>query len=213
MKQRKTIFIDFDGTIINIDCRQYKIYQDVLDLRNIEDKLSKLSYLSFRRGGLSFSGLLEVHHGINDRNIIEKLYIEMAETPSYLSNDYIFPNVRTTLGELSSKYNLVLVSLRRKELNFTEQLVDLGIIKYFDQVLCVKGGGWSEKSSAIVGSDLFFPEHSYLVGDTEIDVLCAREAKIISIAIDTGLRSILFLESYCPNYLINNFYELKKIIN
>ena len=77
----------------------------------------------------------------------------------------------------------------------------------------MKGGGWSEKSSAIVGSDLFFPGHSYLVGDTEIDVLCAREAKVISIAIDTGLRSSLFLQRYCPNYLINNFYELKKIIN
>lgn len=213
MKQHKTVFIDFDGTIINVDCRQYKIYEDVLNLKSVKGRLSKSKYLSLRRDGLSFSKLLEVQHGIGDPHIIEKLYIEMAETPTYLKYDYLLPNVKTILEEISVKYNLVLVSLRRKELNFTNQLVALGIEEYFDQVLCVKGSSWTAKSSAIVGSDFFFPEHSYLVGDTEVDVLCAREAKIMSVAIDTGLRSSIFLEKYCPNYLIHNLNELNKIIN
>lgn len=57
------------------------------------------------------------------------------------------------------------------------------------------------------------PEKSLMVGDTELDILCGKNANAKTVAVTYGYRSIEKLNEYSPDYMIDNLLELKTLIN
>jgi HAD superfamily hydrolase (TIGR01549 family) len=57
------------------------------------------------------------------------------------------------------------------------------------------------------------PENSLMVGDTELDILCGKNANAKTVAVTYGYRSIEKLNKYSPDYMVDNLLELKTIIN
>jgi phosphoglycolate phosphatase-like HAD superfamily hydrolase len=52
----------------------------------------------------------------------------------------------------------------------------------------------------------------WLVGDTERDILCAKEASVRIVAVATGTEGLEQLGKEKPDYLFNDFRDVKKII-
>jgi phosphoglycolate phosphatase-like HAD superfamily hydrolase len=53
----------------------------------------------------------------------------------------------------------------------------------------------------------------YVIGDTKNDILCAKEAGTLSVAVSTGHYSKEALEHYKPDYLLSNLKELISVIS
>jgi len=51
-----------------------------------------------------------------------------------------------------------------------------------------------------------------MVGDTEMDILCAKNAGTASCAVTFGYRSLEELQQLNPDYLVNNYKELEIIL-
>ncbi len=52
-----------------------------------------------------------------------------------------------------------------------------------------------------------------MVGDTELDILCGKNAEAKTCAVSYGYRKIEDIKSHKPDYLINDLNEILKIIN
>ena len=56
------------------------------------------------------------------------------------------------------------------------------------------------------------PENSLMVGDTELDILCGKNANAKTVAVTYGYRSIERLKEFSPDYLIDDLRELEIIL-
>lgn len=56
------------------------------------------------------------------------------------------------------------------------------------------------------------PEETMYVGDTINDIKMAKNAKVISVAVKTGAQDNNLLMKENPDYLLESFFELKKIL-
>jgi phosphoglycolate phosphatase-like HAD superfamily hydrolase len=62
-------------------------------------------------------------------------------------------------------------------------------------------------------SDIRGRDESIMIGDTEKDIIAARESSSISVAVDTGIRDKDTLRSYDPDHIIVNLSNLIDIID
>jgi len=99
----KTLFIDFDGTLVDVSQKYYAVYKKIAQKNNIKELLPKDVYWNKRRDGLSFVKLLQEVHRIDDTEDLQKEFISFIEEPEYLSLDKEFKGVKETLNSLKSK--------------------------------------------------------------------------------------------------------------
>ena len=57
------------------------------------------------------------------------------------------------------------------------------------------------------------PAETLMVGDTELDINCGKNAGALSCGVTYGYRTIENLKEYNPDYLINDIIELKELLN
>jgi hypothetical protein len=69
-----TIFVDFDGTLVDTAARQFAVYRDIAARLKVRGKLKKDGYWRQRRSGLSFVKVFQKNHAQADRVVIEKAY-------------------------------------------------------------------------------------------------------------------------------------------
>ncbi|MGB8320459.1 MAG: HAD-IA family hydrolase, partial [Ignavibacteriaceae bacterium] len=56
------------------------------------------------------------------------------------------------------------------------------------------------------------PEETLMVGDTELDIMCGKNANASTCAVTYGYRTKEKLEAQRPDYIISDLLELKEII-
>lgn len=205
-----TLFIDFDGTLVDVSQKYYAVYKKIAQKNKIKELLSKDEYWNKIRGGLSFVKLLKEVHGINNTEDLQKEFISFIEEPKYLKLDKEFKGIKETLSSLKGKYNLVLVSLRRNKFNLVNQLKSLTLDQLFDEILSVAGepSGVEAKCNLIKGSKFFNSETKYMIGDTGVDIKTAYEIGGVAVSVLSGLRNLEYLSKLFPKYTIKEFSEL-----
>ncbi len=141
-------------------------------------------------------------------NEVYKAYFEKEEKPQ------IIPNAKETLESLHKKIKLAIISAHPTEFLFQEA-IDYGIFYLFDFV----DGDIMDKGAAISMliqySDLI-PEKAFYVGDTTYDILAAKAAGVISIAVlndGKAYHSREQLESANPDFILEDISELEAILN
>jgi phosphoglycolate phosphatase-like HAD superfamily hydrolase len=92
----------------------------------------------------------------------------------------------------------VLVTQRHNPDNLRQQLEDLQIDSYFSAVLTP----YPDTKQLSIQNYGFHPEDC-MVGDTEEDILTARELSLSSVAVTWGLRSKEYLQKFNPTYLVD----------
>jgi HAD superfamily hydrolase (TIGR01549 family) len=209
----KYAFFDFDGTLIDIRKRYYKIFHILSIKFKFKSDVRKIFELKRREINDKVIFAKFVKKNLVDSCVNYKNELLKSERFVYL--DKIVPHAIDNLKFCKQNNIKVFLVTKRKNMKILKnQLKTYKILNYFDRLL-IKGNTSVQKAEIISHLLKKFKIESgecLLVGDTEEDILTAKANGIISVVIPNGLRNRQFLKLYNPTYLINDILELKKII-
>ena len=206
------IFFDFDGPILDVTCRYYRVFLDISGSGNL---IAKSKLWALKRQGQSWETILKTYKLPISKNEFYKFWSRRVELKKYLILDKIQPQVKENLRQLSAKYPLYLISLRKSKLNLLWQLRDLDLAKYFKKIIYCPDASrrpWQAKAAKIK-KILKLKEEAVIIGDTEVDIRAGKLAGIKSIGVTCGIRNRNLLIGENPDYLISGLKTISKIIN
>jgi phosphoglycolate phosphatase-like HAD superfamily hydrolase len=187
--------LDFDGTLTSIENRQVFLLEAIC--RSYGTSLKGWPVWMLKRNGLSNIDILNSAGFQSSLAIeIQREWISQVEENYWLSFDRVLPGVIDFLENLASKSrNLYLISARKSRRNLQNQLKQLDLTRFFNDVFCVDPSNTSLEKSEILSQlriDIF-------IGDTETDALAASIASCNFIGVSSGQRSIHYLKRYGVN--------------
>ncbi|GAB4381131.1 MAG: hypothetical protein Kow00121_38850 [Elainellaceae cyanobacterium] len=220
--QAVTVFCDFDGPIMDVSDRYYQTYQLGLaevkaayQAQGIEVALHTLSKEQFWQMKQERTPDPEValRSGLRGQQI--DLFLERVQhivnQPGLLSYDQLQPGVRWALALLHAQgVKLVLVTLRCQR-QATHMLRDYGLIDLFSQIW----GAHDDHAAylnqadhktrllaqAIAACNAPRSTASWMLGDTEADILAGQAMNIPTIGVTCGIRSQAYLQRFSPTHM------------
>ena len=214
MKRIKHVCFDLDGTLIDSYQTIYKTTVRTLEHLNIKEPLLEIEF--HKRIGHHFL------HIFNDLNIpvtdIEEFIdIYKGYYFDFIDDSLIYSGVEDILGKLK-KERIKISLLTTKGQDQADKIIDhFKLRKYFSLVM----GRRKELAIKPSPEPLYFicnelqVEESYtlMVGDSELDINCGKDAGAFSCAVAYGYRSGELLESVKPDYIIDEIKDLLSVIN
>jgi phosphoglycolate phosphatase len=215
-----TVFCDFDGPIIDVSDRYYHTYQlaltdvqDAYQAQGIALRLHCLSKSHFWQMKQDRVPDLEIalRSGLRHEQIdyFFQRVSSIVNQPALLHQDQLQPGVRWALELLHAQgARLVLVTLR-SQVQATEILQHYGLLHLFTGIYGTKddtvayGNAAELKVQLLAGVLREFPQWAYetpswMIGDTEADVLAGQASQVPTIALTCGIRSQPYLERFSP---------------
>jgi phosphoglycolate phosphatase-like HAD superfamily hydrolase len=199
------IFLDLDGPILDGKKRHYECYYDIIKFYG-GDPIDIDEYWKLKRSKTKRTELLKLSNFKGEYEDFIQSWLSNIEEKCYLKYDELKPDTHNTLSKLRKlTKNLYLVTMRNNKKNLFEQLKDLNINKYFDNVIVC--GTTIEHSKFIALRNLDCnSKHSIFIGDTEEDTETAKKLGIVSIGILNGLRDKNNLHA---DYYVNELSEIE----
>ena len=200
------LIFDLDGTIVDSWEEIAIVFSKVCKRHGIDLDLSRLKMAV----GYPLRTVIEKAMRFYDESLEREIRNEFYSlNPRKIR---IYPKVDKILQYPSKK--AVLTSKRRK--GALRDLKLLGIYHYFSAVVTVEDisnpkphpeGIWKIMKMLGHGS-----KDTYFIGDTEADILTAKNAGVTSIAVTWGFRTRKFLEKYEPDYIVDSPEDILKIL-
>lgn len=208
------VFLDLDGTLIDISERHYQVYTTTVNDFG-GTPLEKARYWELKRDNTPWPEILTLSNvSLEHEPRFMEDFTKRIEDPVMLALDTLFTHSMSVLTELKKTHELILVSLRRNPQNLRTQLDQLGITKFFAHILsghsATKEGLLTKKAAVI--QELGPVGEACIVGDTEADVSAGKQLAITSIAVTTGIRSESFLSHLEPDYVSGSINQVKDIV-
>lgn len=196
------LFLDLDGTLLDVRRRHYAVYASVLEEPAFRGKpIPEREYWGQRARGTAWRDLVKAAQLFPTKYAAyEKRFCAVLESSAFLELDEPRPGVETALGKLYTKTPLVLVTLRRDGVELENQIAQLGWSKYFETVL--SGAPPAEenprkramvrgrfKASLVRRRYRMPPTEAVWLGDTETDVHAAHELGYEAFLVEGGHRT------------------------
>ncbi len=203
------LFFDFDGTIIDVSEKYYKVYCHCLD-KNTKP-VSKDEYWKLKQERTPEKDILEKFHPEVDIDEYIKRRLLLIERPDYLAYDEMITNVHRALIRLSRGHELYLVTLRQCHKNLVEEFERFRLQPLFVKVFSCPPSStpWKDKAQLIKA---VVDPSSWIIGDTEADIKGGQLLNITTCAVLSGIRTSQFLRSLQPDYMIKTISELVELI-
>jgi phosphoglycolate phosphatase-like HAD superfamily hydrolase len=220
------LITDFDGPIIDVSERYYRVYQFCLEkIRYPEQSVRQLSKGEFwqmkrcrvpeRQIGLN-SGL-----DANQAQEFAQLRRKTVHTDSYFQYDTLTPGaVEALLKVQQAGIDLAVMTMRRvRELDYAVKKYNLD--SFFPKHRCYCLTNDYVKTSDIEDKPLLMEralgelphaEDTWMVGDTEADIAAAKKYNIKVIAVECGIRHRSQLEIYEPDLIVQDLSAAVKLI-
>lgn len=136
---------------------------------------------------------------------------------NYIDSSYLYDGVEKTLDSIKKK-NIRTSLLTTKAQDQADLMVDyFGIKNNLDYVMGRRPGIAHKPSPEPffkICNDLKInPSEAIIVGDTEMDIECGKNAGCKTCAVSYGYRSKEELKILSPDFLIDNITELEYIVN
>lgn len=218
----KAVVFDLDGTLVKFkldykslraEARNFLMRQgvpaSVLSINESLFTMLKKTKIFMKNNGKSEKALEEVYKGI--WNIAEKYELEAAKTTNLVSGA---AEVLKTLKERSLKIGLCTIN---SEKTASYILKKFKIENFFDavtprdQVKNVKPD--TEHLDATLKALEVKPEEALMVGDSTIDVECARKLNTIAAGLPTGVSKTQELIEAGAHYLITSIMDLPALVD
>jgi phosphoglycolate phosphatase-like HAD superfamily hydrolase len=202
----KIIFIDFDGTIVNVYDRYFGILEKYVD-NHFSLKIDYNRYIKLKREGLKDHQIIEnsssnLNFIIDDYMKFKRLNLEDLNWLKYdklIKDPVDFAKYAKNLG-----YKLVLLSQRTNVENLNSQLSFLKIKNIFDEIVVVHpNDGVNVKLQYLKHvADI----HDVVIGDSISELKAANELGISSYFVDTGLYNSSFV--FGNSIIVNDYTEV-----
>ena len=131
-----TLFIDLDGTILDVSKRIYYVYRDILKKKN-EKYLSQKDYLRLKRGKIPIEKILGKTKAENTSFQFKRCWRKEIEKPHYLSLDRLHRKTKKILALFKKDHRIVMITLRNHPRNLIKQLKKQSIYTLFDEILLI----------------------------------------------------------------------------
>jgi phosphoglycolate phosphatase-like HAD superfamily hydrolase len=210
------IFTDFDGPIMDLSDRYYHVYQLCLAQVQQPDQslkiLTKDEFWTYKRAKIPeqqvgiASGLT-----VDQAEIFKQVRDRTAHQLEYLPLDRVIPGAIPALEQIqSSGVELIVMTLRRtSELNVAFEQYHLDRFFPFDRRYCLaddyqKQGDIKDKTQLMAQalSELKPEPNTWMIGDTETDIIAAQKHGISVIGVLSGIRDRDQLEQYQPDQIV-----------
>jgi phosphoglycolate phosphatase-like HAD superfamily hydrolase len=211
----KHICFDLDGTLVKSDTTIYKATLKTLERLNIkgeiaEDKFSEMIGMHFIDIFKKFN--LDMPDFQKFIGIYKKLYFD------FIDDSKVYHGVEDTLSFLKNGNSLKVSLLTTKGQDQADKIINhFGFSRYFDFVMG-RREGIDHKPSAepllFICNELEIDvKDTMIVGDTELDILCGKNAGAITCGVTYGYRTEESLKRNNPDYLVNDFSEIKSLVS
>jgi phosphoglycolate phosphatase len=201
------IFLDLDGTILDVKFRCYSVYSDLLLWKGYRC-LDIEEYWTWKREGISES---EIVSKTTPPTFVES-YLEertvLMWAMEYLILDTVFDGVYDILNRWSDVHDLYLVTLRRDRDILDSQLHFFNLYSYF-KAIYNDSLGEKEKVN-LIKHEIFNPSNCVIVGDSETDIKAGKVLGIQTIALTSGVRSENVLAKLHPDVLVKNISQVER---
>jgi 2-phosphoglycolate phosphatase len=208
MKDKRLLLFDLDGTLID----------SVPDLTSSIDfmmqKLGKKGYgEEIVREWVGEGAKKLVQRALQKEDVDRELEIFLDHYSKNLCiHTKLFTDVETTLKELKSRGFTLAIVTNKPHIFVKEILERLEIFYLFDEFLgagIVKEKKPSPKPLLHICEKLgFSPDEAVMVGDSKSDILSAKRANILSIAVTYGYNHGVSVKEYEPDIIIDNFSQI-----
>lgn len=220
------LITDFDGPIIDVSERYYRVYQFCLEKTRSPDQpvrqLSKSEFWKCKRSCVPerqigmLSGLDEVQ-----AQEFAQLRRQTVHTLPYMIHDSLVPGAVDALEKVQQAgVDLVVMTMRRMlELEYAFNRHNLE--RFFPKNRCyclnndyVKTRDIDDKPLLMERAIAELPAASevWMVGDTEADITAAKMHGVKVIGVLCGIRDRAQLERYEPDLIVNNLSEAVDLV-
>ena len=215
------IITDFDGPIMDLSDRYYHVYQLCLEqVKRPEQQvriLSKAEFWGYKRDRIP-EQQLGIKSGLTaaQAEIFKEVRDRHAHQLEYLQLDRLVPGAIETLAQIQSAgIELLVMTLRRtSELNVAFDRHDLARFfaphcRYCLADDYLKQGDIQDKQTLMAQAlaDLGNKPDTWMIGDTETDILAARAYGIRSIGVLSGIRNHEGLSHYQPDRIVTDLAQ------
>ncbi|AFY48453.1 putative phosphatase [Nostoc sp. PCC 7524] len=212
------LITDFDGPIMDVSERYYRVYQFCLEEIRYPDQavqqLSKAEFWQMKRSRVP-EKQIALNSGLNEQQAQEfaQLRRKTVHTEPYFAYDSLIPGaVEALLKIQQAGVDLAVMTMRRvRELDYAFQKYDL--VQFFPENRCyclsndyVKTRDIEDKPLLMTKALAELPAaaDTWMVGDTEADIAAAKKHDIKVIAVESGIRDRTQLELYHPDLIVPN---------
>jgi phosphoglycolate phosphatase-like HAD superfamily hydrolase len=221
------IITDFDGPILDVSERYYRVYEFCLEkIQHPNQPLTKLSKEEFWRMKRACipESKIGMKSGLDQAQGQEfaQLRRKTIHTQPYLVYDQLAPGVSEALEKVHQNPNLDLVVLTmRRVWQLYSAFNSYNLERFFpnDRCYClendyVKTRDIDDKTRLMERAIAELPPASdiWMVGDTEADMIAAKNHGIKAIGVLSGIRDRAHLSRYEPEAIVNNLSEAIDLI-
>ncbi|MDP3147992.1 MAG: HAD-IA family hydrolase [Ignavibacteria bacterium] len=139
-------------------------------------------------------------------NVYKTIYFDFIHTTK------LYPGVEEILLSLKEKGKKIALLTTKGQEQAQNILHHFKLEKYFDEIMGRRNGIKHKPSPEpllfICNALSVSPEQTLMVGDTEVDVQCGKNANTKTCAVTWGYRSKGILENEKPDYIVEKIYEL-----
>ncbi len=209
----KLAVFDLDGTLVDSSQTIYDATTQALTKLGIDYELTREDL--DQRIGAHFQDIFqEFNIFVEDFEYFIEVYKEYYF--AYMSSSTLYPGVSETIKKLHQR-QISIALLTTKGQDQAERIIEyFGLTDYFSFIM----GRHPELKVKPDPAPLLYiveklsmsKEATIMVGDTEFDIRCGKNAGIRTCACEYGYRTREFLESENPDHIIKNISEILDLI-
>jgi phosphoglycolate phosphatase-like HAD superfamily hydrolase len=220
------LITDFDGPIMDVSERYYRVYQYCLETiqrpKQTVRELTKAEFWELKRARVP-EKQIGIMSGLDEDQALEFALLrrKTVHTLPYLVYDQLISDALSTLEKIQAQgIDLVVMTMRRaRELEAAFKQYDLE--KFFPKDRCYCLSDDYVKTTDVEDKPLLMEKalkelpsacDIWMVGDTEADIIAAKTHNIKVIGVLSGIRDRDRLEIYNPNFIANNLTEAFEIL-
>lgn len=201
-----SLFFDLDGTIVNSQVRQYKLFREMVN----DSDLTYDNYWNIKRKNIDQKSFLKKYYNYSDRECADfrkKWCDNIEDINRILRYDYLVPGIDILLRTLFKDYKVYLVTNRLNKENVNKELEYLNIKNIFSKIFVTEH---NKKKADIIQANIKYGFSDIIIGDSVDDILTANILGLQSIIVCWGICDKNTIIKKYPDFIFETVDELRK---